>query len=390
MAMASVATRLRPSVMPLATWRRRVGARPVLAAAHLVAAPEVQDIRIDPLSSVWDDPHVVPLPVHVPRNVFVCFYADVYDIPLPPGHRFPMEKYAQVRRALSSDPSLQDHLYLQVAPLAKRQDLVRVHCADYVDRVANYELSHAELRRIGFSEAPGDMHLRRTLASIGGTLAATRMCLDPGGPRSRIAGCLAGGTHHAFRAHGEGFSVFNDLACAAAVAIEEFGVGRVVVVDLDVHQGNGTAALFAGDPRVTTFSVHGQGNYPFEKEVSDVDVGLPDGAGDAEMLAAVEEWLPKLLDDPAHGERPGLLLFQAGVDALEGDRMGRLNVTRDGLRRRNHAVYLAALQRGIPCVVAMGGGYGSDPQATVEAHADVYRNAAQRVQSWQDAEVRRA
>lgn len=356
----------------------------VSGAAHrptLPVAPEAHEVRIDPGAAVWKDPHAVPLPTHLPRNVFVCFYADVYDIPLPAGHRFPMEKYFEVRKALMGDPSLQGHLHLQVAPLATRVDLVRVHDGDYVDRVASFGLSHAELRKIGFSEAPGDMHLRRTLASVGGTIAATRMCLDPEGPRSRIAGCLAGGTHHAFRAHGEGFSVFNDLACAAMVALEEYGVRRVVVVDLDVHQGNGTAALFRGDDRVTTFSVHGEGNYPFEKEISDVDVGLPDGAGDAAFLEAVDAWLPRLLDDPAK-ERPGLVLFQAGVDALEGDRMGRLRVTRDGLRRRNHAVYLAALQRDIPCVVAMGGGYGSDLTATVEAHADVYRNAAQRVASW--------
>jgi len=179
---------------------------------------------------------------------------------------------------------------------------------------------------------------------------------------------MAGGTHHAFRDRGEGFCVFNDLAVAIAVARRDHQVARVAVIDLDVHQGNGTASIFDGDPGVLTLSLHGQKNYPFHKENSSLDVALPDGCDDAKYLRALDEALEIV---PAH--RPELILYQAGVDALTGDRLGRLALSHDGLMRRDARVYALARRLGVPIVVTLGGGYGRNIEATIEAHANVYR-----------------
>jgi acetoin utilization deacetylase AcuC-like enzyme len=179
---------------------------------------------------------------------------------------------------------------------------------------------------------------------------------------------MAGGTHHSFRDRGEGYCVFNDLAVAIAVARRDHGVRRAAVVDLDVHQGNGTAALFENDRDVFTLSLHGAKNYPFRKERSSLDVELPDGCDDATYLRALDEALEHV---SAH--RPELLLYQSGVDALAGDRLGRLALTHQGLRARDRRVFDLARRRRVPVVVTLGGGYGRNPEATVEAHANVYR-----------------
>jgi acetoin utilization deacetylase AcuC-like enzyme len=276
---------------------------------------------------------------------------------LPPEHRFPVGKYLRVAELLGREhPAL-----LQHGPRASWDDLALVHDPAYLARVREGGLDPGAVRRLGFpwSEAL----VSRSRRSTGGTLAALAWAFAYG-----AAGHMAGGTHHAFRDRGEGFCVFNDLAVAAAVARRDHGVERVAVIDLDVHQGNGTAALFAGDAGVFTLSLHGGKNYPFRKETSSLDVELADGCEDGAYLRALDEALEAV---PAH--RPELILYQAGVDGLGGDRLGRLSLTHDGLRRRDARVFALARKLGVPLVVTLGGGYGRDMDATVVAHANVYR-----------------
>jgi acetoin utilization deacetylase AcuC-like enzyme len=266
--------------------------------------------------------------------------------------------------------------YRKVVPLARKK----------VDDVLGGKLSAEEQRVLGFpwSEA----HVTRSLASTGGTVAAMHLVMrgsteapPPGAAREaarahRTALQLAGGTHHAFRSHGEGFCVFNDQAVAAEAAIHAYGADAVpiLIVDLDVHQGNGTAAIFEGRSDVITFSMHGANNYPWRSKMrSTYDIDLPDDTGDEEYLAILGDWLPRLFATHA----PRLVFYQAGVDALKGDKMGRLGMSRAGLARRNHAVYSACLAAGVPLVTVMGGGY-APAEDSIDAHADVFRAAALR------------
>jgi acetoin utilization deacetylase AcuC-like enzyme len=219
------------------------------------------------------------------------------------------------------------------------------------------------IRRIGF---PWSEHLvRRTLASVGGTLAAAHDAMQTG-----LGGNLAGGTHHAFRSEGSGFCVFNDLAVAILSLRRDHLADRAAVIDLDVHQGDGTAAIFEHDPAVLTLSIHGENNFPFRKQRSRIDIGLPDGTADTEYLQHVDQVLPQVL-----AFQPDVLFYQSGVDALAGDRLGRLALTHAGLQERDRLVLDAARSRRIPLVITLGGGY-SDPIAhTVEAHANTFRMA---------------
>jgi acetoin utilization deacetylase AcuC-like enzyme len=276
---------------------------------------------------------------------------------LPPGHRFPVGKYLRVTEILAREhPGL-----MQAAPRASWEELGLVHDAAYLAAVRGGGLDAGAQRRLGFPWSEG--LVSRSRRSTGGTLSALAWAFAHG-----AAGHLAGGTHHAFRDRGEGFCVFNDLAVAIAVARRDHGAARPAVIDLDVHQGNGTAALFAGDEAVFTLSLHGDRNYPFHKEPGSLDVDLPDGCDDATYLAALDPALERVA---AH--RPDLLLYQAGVDALAGDRLGRLALTHAGLRARDARVFTLAARLGVPLVVTLGGGYGRDIEATVEAHANVYR-----------------
>ena len=316
----------------------------------------------------------------------VCYYADWAEVPLPPGHRFPMHKYLTTRLKLEGDPSLAGRLDLRPSPRVRLDDLLRVHTAEYVDNVLTGKLSAEEQRVLGFPWSLA--HVTRSLASTGGTVAAMHLVMrgaeeapPPGVAREaaqahRTAMQLAGGTHHAFRGHGEGFCCFNDIAVAAEAAIHAYGADAlpILVIDLDVHQGNGTAKIFEGRSDVITFSMHGANNYPWRSKMrSTYDVDLPDDTDDAAYLALLDEWLPRLFSTHA----PRLVFYQAGVDALKGDKMGRLAMTRAGLARRNHAVFSACLAAGVPCVTVMGGGYAPD-EASVDAHADVFRAAALR------------
>ncbi|HZI12545.1 MAG TPA: histone deacetylase [Myxococcus sp.] len=291
------------------------------------------------------------------------FHSDSYEAPLPPEHRFPMEKYRLVREALLERGVLPPHCLIPSTPCS-REDLERVHTPRYLDAFFQGTLTEAELRRLGFPWSWG--LLERSRAAVAGTLEASRSALQDG-----IAGNLAGGTHHGFADHGEGFCVFNDIAVAIRALQAERLIRRAVVVDLDVHQGNGTAAIFAGDDSVFTFSMHGEHNFPFRKQPSSRDVGLPDGTTDAEYLDALALHLPEVLDTAG----ADLLFFQAGVDPLAEDALGRLSLTLAGLRERDRLVLEAARHRGLPAVLTLGGGYAKPLSATIDAHVGTYEVA---------------
>lgn len=294
------------------------------------------------------------------------FHCDQLEVPLPEGHRFPMAKYRRLRELLLARGVLRAS-QLQASEPVDREALARVHTPRYLDALWAGTLSEAELRRLGFpwSEAL----LLRSRASVGGTLAAARAALQDG-----AGGNLAGGTHHAFADHGEGYCVFNDIAVATRVLQAQGAIRRAVVVDLDVHQGNGTAALFEGDDSVFTFSMHGEHNFPFRKQRSGRDVGLADGTGDAAYLEALDAHLPGVLE--AAGA--DLLFYQAGVDALAEDALGRLSLSHAGLRERDRRVLQAAWHRGLPVVLTLGGGYARPLEATLEAHVGTYEVALER------------
>jgi acetoin utilization deacetylase AcuC-like enzyme len=268
-------------------------------------------------------------------------------------------------------------------------DLRLVHDAAYVDAVAKGELAREMQRRIGFPWSP--MMVERSRRSVGATLAAAHDAIgrraglsgllgDPerAAPRAfAISANLAGGTHHAFRDRGEGFCVFNDVAVAAAVLLRDGAIARAAVVDCDVHQGNGTAAIFRDEPAVFTFSLHGEKNFPFRKEVSDLDVTFADGAGDDEYLAALADHLPRVLDS----HRPNIVFYLAGADPYKGDRLGRLKLSIEGLRARDQFVFEMCRERGIPIAITMSGGYAPDVDAIVTIHCNTIREAVRSCQS---------
>jgi acetoin utilization deacetylase AcuC-like enzyme len=291
------------------------------------------------------------------------FHCDAYRVPLPPGHRFPMPKYALLRERLLGEGTLREDDLVASEPIAL-DALLLAHERTYVDCVVSGELREDAVRRLGFPWS--EQLVNRSRASVNGTVAAARVALCEG-----VAGNLAGGTHHAFADHGEGYCVFNDHAVAIRLLQLEGLIDRAAVVDLDVHQGNGTAALFAGDDSVFTFSMHGARNYPFRKQRSSLDVELPDGCEDAEYLALLARHLPQVLD----AARADVVLYQGGVDPLAQDALGRLRLTHEGLRARDRMVLEAARDRGIPVVLTLGGGYAKPVEASVEAHCGTYREA---------------
>jgi len=276
-----------------------------------------------------------------------------------------MAKYRLLRQRLVDERVL-DPRDLHVPEAAGWDDLRLVHDAGYVDAVAAGTLSADALRRIGFPWSP--MMVERSRRSVGATIAAAR---EVTGSSARVSANLAGGTHHAFRDRGEGYCVFNDVAVAAALMLRTGAAARVAVVDCDVHQGNGTAAIFRDEPAVFTFSLHGAKNFPFRKEASDLDVTFEDGAGDGEYLAALDAHLPAVLD----GHEPDLVFYLAGADPYEGDRLGRLRLTIDGLRARDRMVFDACRARDLPVVVVMSGGYAPDVDAIVTIHVNTIREA---------------
>lgn len=290
-------------------------------------------------------------------------YSDGYCVELPAGHPFPMGKFPALHRILLREGSVRPGDVS--APEPADWDLLRlVHTDGYLGDLRGGRLDRKAQRRLGlpWSEAL----VRRSRLAVGGTLLAARMALQDG-----AAANLAGGTHHAYPDHGEGFCVLNDVAVAIRALRAEGCLGRALVVDLDVHQGNGTAAVFADDGQTFTMSLHGARNYPFEKERSSLDVALADDTGDDDYLAALGSHLPAALE----ASRPDLVVYLAGVDPLAGDRYGRLGLTRAGLHRRDGAVLAAAHRRQVPILLLMSGGYGPTPEATADLHAIAHREA---------------
>jgi len=306
------------------------------------------------------------------------FSYDRYAPTLPAGHRFPMDKYARLRARVLSECS---GLTSLEPSAASDGELALAHSPDYIDSVVNGTLSDAALREIGFPwSAPMVERARR---SVGATIAAARCALHEG-----VAVQLGGGTHHAYASKGSGYCIFNDVAVAARLMQAEVhrlrrALLRVWVIDLDVHQGNGTASIFSDDPTVFTLSLHGRKNFPFRKEASDLDVDLPDGCGDAEYLHALdaalaESWRRMALQGP-----PGLAFYLAGADAHEADRLGRLKLTDAGMLERDRRVFGFLHRCGLPVVVTMAGGYGHDIDTTVAVQVRTVQAARQAWIAWQ-------
>jgi acetoin utilization deacetylase AcuC-like enzyme len=287
-----------------------------------------------------------------------------YAFPLPERHRFPIAKYARLREQVLIAGIVSPDSLWEPDP-ADRAALLRVHQADYIDRFIEGRLTASELRRLGFPWSPA--LVERSLRAVGGTCEAAAAALDDG-----IAMNLAGGTHHAFADHGEGFCVFNDVAIAIRLLQDAGRIGRAAIVDLDVHQGNGTNAIFAGDDRVFTFSMHGGRNYPFHKVPGSLDVELADGTRDDEYLRLLADHLPAALSR----SQPDLVIYLAGADPHEGDALGRLALTFDGLARRDAFVIDVCREVGIPVAITIAGGYGRNIDDTVRIHAETARIAS--------------
>ncbi len=285
-------------------------------------------------------------------------YADHFALPLPPGHRFPMDKYARLRERLQASSQFDESDFI-VPPAAGDNDILQAHCPDYLHRVVEGALDAAEQRRIGFPWSRG--MVERSRRSAGATLSACRAALDDG-----CAANLAGGTHHAHRDFGSGFCVFNDAAIAALQLRSEARVERVAIIDCDVHQGDGTAAILADVAEVFTFSMHGAKNFPFRKAVSDLDIELADGTGDEDYLAALAAGLAQVFNRIS----PDLVIYLAGADPYREDRFGRLGLSIGGLRRRDEFVIAKCLDRSIPLAIAMAGGYARDTADTVTIHSN--------------------
>jgi acetoin utilization deacetylase AcuC-like enzyme len=292
-----------------------------------------------------------------------CAYHSDYFLPLPPSHPFPMAKYPLLFQRLRAAGWLRDGRVLEPGE-ASLDDLRLVHTEHYLQQLADGALDAATMRKIG---VPWSQALwRRSRLAAQGTLLAARAALADG-----LAANLAGGTHHAFADHGEGFCVLNDVAVAIRVLQRDGRVRRALVVDLDVHQGNGTAAIFEGDADVFTFSMHGERNYPARKMRSTLDVGLADGIGDDEYL----ELLRRHLDGILAAFVPDIVFYLAGVDPVRGDRYGRLALSDEGLRQRERCVLQACTSRGLPLAITIAGGYASTPQRTAELHSIVFEEA---------------
>jgi acetoin utilization deacetylase AcuC-like enzyme len=284
------------------------------------------------------------------------YFSDVFELPLPQGHRFPMSKYTLLRERVANE-LLEHGAVLEVAPAASDQQILLVHAREYLDRVKYGGLSQLEQRRIGF---PWSLKMvERSRRSTGATIAAARTALVEG-----VSFNLAGGTHHAFSDRGQGFCVFNDVCVAARVLQAEETVSRVMVVDCDVHQGNGTAAIAASDPTIFTFSIQCESNFPFKKTDGDMDVNLPSGTSDTEYLSAMSNGIRVAFERFS----PDLVFYLAGADPYEGDRLGQLALSRSGLKERDRILFQVCIDSEIPVAVSMAGGYADDVNEIVDIH----------------------
>lgn len=296
-----------------------------------------------------------------------AYYTDQFVLPLPPGHRFPMQKYARLRACVTAD----GRFTLLVPPAATDEDILLAHDATYLARVTQGTLTPAEIRRIGFPWSTA--MVERSRRSSGATICAARTALLEG-----IAANLAGGTHHAGSDHGEGYCVFNDAAIAARVMQREGRVQRVIIIDCDVHQGNGTAEITRGDPTIFTFSIHGEKNFPARKIPGDLDIGLPDHTEDATYLSLLEIALERAL----YLAQPDLAIYISGADPFIGDALGKLALSKAGLAARDALVFDRCLAERIPVVVTMGGGYAPQIEDIVAIHLQTLRLAADFWEGW--------
>lgn len=290
-------------------------------------------------------------------------YDPIYAHPLPEGHRFPMLKYELIPGQLLYEGSISTQNLF--APAACPDEVVLwTHNADYLEKLHQQTLSAKEQRHIGFPQSPA--LTQRELVIAKGTIDCCHYAFEYG-----VAMNVAGGTHHAFADHGEGFCLLNDFAVAANYLLHHQLAHKILIIDLDVHQGNGTARLFANEPRVFTFSMHGDHNYPFHKEKSDLDIALKDGTNDGIYLPLLENTLQTLINQL----QPDFAFFLSGVDILETDKFGKLKVSMPGCRQRDEIVFRILHRHRIPCTVAMGGGYSPDVKTIVEAHCNTFRAA---------------
>jgi acetoin utilization deacetylase AcuC-like enzyme len=290
-------------------------------------------------------------------------WTDSYVLPLPPTHRFPMSKYEILPQQLLHEGTITTSNLFSPHPVDE-QLITMTHEPQYWQRLKDLALTPREIRRTGFPLTRA--LVEREVTIMNGTVLCTHFALEHG-----VAMNIAGGTHHAFTDRGEGFCLLNDIAIAANYLLQNKMASRILVVDLDVHQGNGTAEIFRNDHRVFTFSMHGANNYPLQKEQSDLDIGLPDDTDDSFYLKTLDANLKNLLDHV----QPDFMFFQSGVDILDTDKLGRLSVTRDGCKKRDKLVLQLAHQNKIPIVASMGGGYSPDFRDIIEAHANTYRLA---------------
>lgn len=292
-----------------------------------------------------------------------AFYTDHFVLPLPVGHRFPMEKYSRLRDLVSTQAGIE----LAEAPPATDTQILYAHDPSYLLKVIAGTLSDKEQREIGFPWST--QMVERSRRSAGATIAAAKTALQEG-----IAANLAGGTHHAYRDSGSGFCVFNDSAIAARSLQKEISSAlKIAVIDLDVHQGNGTAAILQNDDSIFTLSIHGENNFPFKKEQSDLDIGLADGCNDEVYLHS----LGTVLEQLDSRFKADFLIFLAGADPHEGDRLGRLQVSKDGMRLRDEMVFQYAIERQLPVAFSMAGGYGKEIESTVDIHFQTIKTALQ-------------
>jgi acetoin utilization deacetylase AcuC-like enzyme len=287
----------------------------------------------------------------------------IYAHPLPEGHRFPMLKYELIPEQLLHEGTIQPSNLVQ--PASCRDEIVLLtHTIDYVKKLKEQTLSAKEQRHIGFPQSPE--LTKREWVIVQGTIDCCHAALKAG-----VALNIAGGTHHAFADRGEGFCLLNDFAVAANYLLHERMAERILIIDLDVHQGNGTASIFKNDPRVYTFSMHGAHNYPFQKEQSDLDIGLPDGIKDEKYLGYLKKTLPELLEKV----KPQFVFYLSGVDILSTDKFGKLNISMSGCKERDRYVFETLRHESVPCIVAMGGGYSEDIRVITQAHCNTFRLA---------------
>jgi acetoin utilization deacetylase AcuC-like enzyme len=297
------------------------------------------------------------------NQILKIAFAPIYAHPLPEGHRFPMLKYELIPEQLLHEGSITIENIFTPNPCAD-EIILWTHSPEYLDKLKNQTLSAKEQRHIGFPQSP--QLTDRELIIAQGTIDCCLFAKEAG-----VALNVAGGTHHAFKDRGEGFCMLNDMAVAANYLLRQQLAKQILIIDLDVHQGNGTAKIFENEPRVFTFSMHGEHNYPFHKEKSDLDVPLKDGIEDAEYLGLLKDALPRLINTI----QPDFAFFLSGVDILNTDRYGKLKVTIDGCRQRDEFVFTTLIKHQIPCAVSMGGGYSADVKIITDAHCNTFRTA---------------